>query len=133
VARQTRWRDSSRENRDGDEGMVEGALMRVRVTLASNPDRGCTEASTFSGEGYGTPKAKARPHDGTRLAGHLAGAANQRGRALASVDSVWQGKIRATRARERVPHLEAALGEAWRGVCCSERPARRALSFDELW
>jgi hypothetical protein len=81
------------------------------------PKTGCdTESSAISGEGYGMPRAKAWAQDNTRLAGHQAGVANQRGRAPVNADLLRQGKIRATRARERVPHLGAVLGEAWQSV-----------------
>jgi hypothetical protein len=93
----------------------------------------CAEAGASSGGGGGTFRAKTRAHDGAKLIGHRAGATNQRGRAPASANSLCQGKIRATRAREHVPHLRTALGKTWRGVWCSGWAARWALSSDELW
>jgi hypothetical protein len=39
-----------------------------------------------------------------------------------------QGRIKAAKAREQVSHLEMVLGETWRDIWCSGRPARRALS-----
>jgi hypothetical protein len=55
-----------------------------------------------------------RALDGAKLTAHRAGAANQRGRAPASANLLWQGKIRAARAREQVPHLGMALRKTWR-------------------
>jgi hypothetical protein len=49
-----------------------------------------------------------------------------------NADSLRQGKIRAARAREKVPHLRTALGEARRDVWSSGWTARRARFSGEL-
>jgi hypothetical protein len=66
------------------------------------------------------------------LTGRRAGTANQRDRTPVSADSLRQGKIRAARAREKVPHLGITLGEAQRDVWSSGWTTRRARFSGEL-
>jgi hypothetical protein len=85
------------------------------------------EARASSSEGGGTLQTKARAWGWAKSTGCRASMANQRDRALASTNSLRQGRIKAARAREQVSHLGTTLGETWRGVWCSERPARRCF------
>jgi hypothetical protein len=77
---------------------------------------GCAEARTSSGEGGGTLRTKAWAQGEAESIGRRAGVANRRGRASASANSLRQGKIRVTRARDQVSHLETVLREAQCGV-----------------
>jgi hypothetical protein len=103
--RRTQWRGSGRANRTRDEGMAE-EMLRAGWGYSGEQSQswggeiGCADASASSGEGGGTLRTKARARGGAESTGHRAGAANQRGRAPASTNSLRQGKIRATRARE---------------------------------
>jgi hypothetical protein len=64
--------------------------------------------------------------EGVGLAGHHAGAASKRGRTQARPNWLQVGANRENQTRERMSHLGAELGVAWRGLRRSRRSARRA-------
>jgi hypothetical protein len=96
-----------------------GSSGLIGVTPMRNPDGGVGQSSALRlrlvparvGECYGPTQ---RHGMRANLAGHRAEAASKRGRAPTGTNWPWRGRIKGNRARERVPHLRMALGEAWR-------------------
>jgi hypothetical protein len=130
-ARRTRWRGSGCENMTGGEGMADGALLAGwgysdEQSRPRGGGIGCAKASTSSVEGGGRPRDKTHACGWAKSTARHARTAHPRGKAPANMNLLWRGKIRATRAWGKVPHLGTTLGEAWRGVWSSGQTAQRA-------
>jgi hypothetical protein len=131
MTRRTRWRGCGHET-----GVREGRTVGKRLQagrdnsgeefrpLGETIDRDRAQ-SRFSGGG-GALWANVGELDGVGLAGHREGTASKCGRTPARPNWLKAGANRENQARERISHLGAELGVAWRDLRRARRPARRA-------
>jgi hypothetical protein len=131
TTRRTRWRGCGHET-----GVREGRTVGKRLWAgrdnsgeefrplgeAIDRDRAWFSSSGGGGALWGNVRAL----DGVGLAGHRAGAVSKRGRKPARTNWLQMGANRENQAHERMSHLGAELGVAWRGLRRARRPARRA-------